>query len=165
MKNKLLIALNLLFIITGFYGYLLIQSFAEDIELLKANIIQSSQIQGVFTRLNQIDKSLLNNLPLTQVKSGSITFDTKINPDVVKPDGCEANRGLYQHRVRFENAFANKPKVSFGLTGLDFREGADHRLKIEVTEIRKSGFTVNLVTWCDTKISYAKADWVAFYSL
>lgn len=165
MKKKLLLVLNLLVIGIAIYGYFLFQSYTKELDLLKASIIRSSQIDAVYSRLSQVDKSLLEKLPLTQLKSGSIVFDTKINSAVVNPNGCEANRGLYQHSVQFERAFSNKPTVAFGITGLDFREGADHRLKIEVTETTETGFTVNLVTWCDTKISYAKADWVAFYSL
>ena len=165
MINKLLVFINLLLLSVGSYGYFLFQSYTDDVEYLKTNIITNNQIAGVLERLNQADQSLLKKLPLTQIKSGTIQFNAKGYPAVINPDGCEADRGLYQHKVVFQKPFINEPKVTFGLTSIDFREGADHRLKIEISEVSKLGFTVNLVTWCDTKISLAEANWIAFYSL
>lgn len=165
MINKLLVAINLLMVSAIIYVFFLFFSHLDEFEENRINSIQNSQVIVLFERLKKLERSLLNGLPLTQIKSGFMEFNTKVEPSVVKPSGCEANRGLFQHRILFQKAFDNVPEVSVGLSGVDFRDGTDHRLKVEVTDISKFGFTANLITWCDTKISFASANWIAFYSL
>jgi len=163
MGNKLIVALNLLLISIVFYSYFLLESYNAEVQSLKAEIIENSQAKSLFDRLSHVDQAVIKDLPLTQIQNGTVTFSAKTHPSAINPDGCESNRGLFQHKVLFDKAFVDVPKMSFGITGMDFRDGVDHRLKIETTELTKFGFTINLVTWCDTKVSFAEADWIAYY--
>ena len=95
------------------------------------------------------------------VEQGTLTLDKNKSPKLMKPKGCEANRGIINGRVNFKSKFTKAPFVMLGLTQLDFLKGANHRITVSTTKVDKKGFNYNFNTWCDTKVWSAKAQWIA----
>lgn len=95
------------------------------------------------------------------VQTGALVIDSNAFPALANPDGCQANRGIISRTITFERPFNSAPSVLPVFTQLDFNHDADSRLRIEVRDISPTGFTVDFATWCDTRISQAKASWIA----
>ena len=95
------------------------------------------------------------------VTTGALVIDSNAFPALANPDGCQANRGIISRKITFERPFNSTPSVLPVFTQLDFNHDVDSRLRIEVRDINPTGFTVDFATWCDTRISQAKASWIA----
>lgn len=129
----------------------------------------NSEVQSLENRLLKVSKfiaksetKLKNNMPAVTIDSGSFIIHKSEIPKLVNPAGCEANRGVIEVPVDLNALFLEPPKVVAGIVGLDFRKGSDHRLKVSVTNITKDSFMLSFFTWCDTKISYAEINWLAY---
>ncbi|QDG35636.1 hypothetical protein FJN13_12890 [Alteromonas mediterranea] len=120
------------------------------------------RIKKIDSFLIKIEEKIQDSPSLVELDSGLITMTKSDFPALVNPDGCEANRGINKLKVRFNKKFLNPPQVRLALSGLDFRSSADSRIKSSVSTITEDGFTLDLLTWCDTKLSYAEVNWIAF---
>ena len=157
------LAISLVSLLVGYYVSTFI--IHRDLYFLMSDL----QVQKVKSELTDINNSLdIANTKLLElstpvsIDSGSIVVTKTEFPKMVNPDGCEANRGMKDHTVDFNVNFRKIPKVVVGIAGLDFRNGNDHRIKTKVKNLSKDGFSVDILTWCDTKISYAKINWFAY---
>ncbi len=112
--------------------------------------------------LSVISKSIKSDLAIIRIESGDIVMRAKEIPGLLDPDGCDGDRGLIGRVINFPAPFNSKPKVFLSLVKIDFHSGKDHRLNLEVKDIEKDKFVFDFSVWCDTEISTAKAQWVAF---
>ncbi len=96
-----------------------------------------------------------------QVEQGVVTLNKNKISKLMNPNGCEANRGVLNGRVDFKKSFAQPPAVMLGITQLDMIDGSNHRITVSATKVDKTGFTYNFLTWCDTKVWSANAQWIA----
>ena len=133
------------------------------------DLLSKTEKLHVEERIEKIDEFLINaerkikNSPsLLELDSGQIIMTKSDFPELVNPDGCEPNRGLKNIKVLFNKKFLHAPQVRLALTGLDFRHGTDSRVKSSVRNITEDSFTLDLLTWCDTKLSYAEINWIAY---
>ena len=98
---------------------------------------------------------------LVSVQTGMEKVHSRDFPALLEPNGCEANRGLIDKKVYFEQPFKAPPQVITSFAMLDFRDGRDARVRMEVKEVTKEYFSFDLATWCDTKTSQIAATWLA----
>ena len=105
------------------------------------------------------------NDALVRVQSGVILVsDAQAQESGLAVPGngeCSILRGLRGVRVDFREPFASKPKVLVSLTQIDQQPRGGAILKIEVTEVDAGGFNYDLLTWCNTIVARAVADWIA----
>ena len=66
--------------------------------------------------------------------------------------------------VRFAAPFQKPPHVTVGLSGIDASCGQNLRFNLTAEDITREGFTLQFVTWADTKIARASAHWSAIGS-
>lgn len=66
-----------------------------------------------------------------------------------------------EYFVPFDFEYESEPHVHVGLVEFVILHGQHHRLSIEVTEIRKDGFTLSYTTWGSTRVSSAGCIWMA----
>ncbi|TGO03518.1 hypothetical protein PN36_05695 [Candidatus Thiomargarita nelsonii] len=70
-------------------------------------------------------------------------------------------RGILNKRVNFKRKFQAAPVVMLSLIFLDIIEGNNHRIRVNVKQVDKRGFSYEFVTWCNTKVYRARAQWTA----
>ena len=63
--------------------------------------------------------------------------------------------------VVFAAPFQKPPHVTVGLSGIDASSGQNLRFNLLARDITREGFTLRFVTWSDTKIARASANWSA----
>lgn len=146
-----------------------------DVELLESALSAEENIQSILVKVEQSEEEVANiqqrirlfakmaetDLVAINVQSGNLSIDSNNMPALSAPNGCEANRGAIGQLVKFEQPFSAPPQVLASFSQLDFGDGTDHRLRIEVMDITELSFKVDFATWCDTKISQAKVSWIA----
>lgn len=125
---------------------------------LESQLTQIKQYEQV---VRKIAESTEEEVSLFRAESGVISLSDKEIPSINNPNGCEANRGLVDKFIKFNRSFTTPPEVISAFTALDFGNGPDHRLKSEITNITNTGFTINFVTWCDTRMSRSQLKWLA----
>jgi hypothetical protein len=96
-----------------------------------------------------------------QVETGTESITKQQLPELAKPIGCAGQRGLVKQTINFKTEFIESPKVLSTVSFIDFAKGVDHRINTKVTNVTKAGFTLDLLTWCDTIISKVEASWIA----
>ncbi len=75
--------------------------------------------------------------------------------------GCGAAREAI-YAIRFPKPYAAVPVVTAGLTAVDVANATNWRLKTDVYDVTKDGFSLRFGTWCDTSLYSAKVQWTAF---
>lgn len=161
---------NFLFIVSGMLifsvGYLtsrlLVHQEAYELLSKTNNLHIEDRIAKIDEFLIKAEQKIKNSPSVVELDSGLITMTKSDFPALVNPDGCEADRGISNLEVRFNKKFPDPPQVRLALSGLDFRSGSDSRIKSAVRNITEDGFTLDLLTWCDTKLSYAELNWIAY---
>lgn len=63
--------------------------------------------------------------------------------------------------VEFEGKFVTEPQIMMALSGLDFENGHNLRLRLSSSRLEKSGFTWNLDTWLDSVMHGATGSFIA----
>lgn len=63
--------------------------------------------------------------------------------------------------VSFAAPFQKPPHVSVGLSGIDSSRAQNLRFDLRAEEVTRDGFVLCFVTWDDTKIARASANWTA----
>lgn len=132
---------------------------------------QQSLLMELEKNLNKIEnnekiiQSLTNlstyNISKVHLETGILTLSNRTQPNLSSPNGCEANRGLVKEKVLFTKPFVVAPEILASFYLLDFADGSDHRLKLEISEVTNTSFIITYTTWCDTRISQSKAKWLA----
>jgi len=120
----------------------------------------SQFVEKTVKRISNIAESVeRGNIVITD--GGELTLSSVNNEGLNNPSGCVANRGYNKHQILFSQSFLEPPQVIASLSSLDFRDGTDHRIQLKISNITKQSFVINFNTWCDTKLSMAKATWLA----
>lgn len=63
--------------------------------------------------------------------------------------------------VSFAAPFQKPPHVTVGLSGIDSSRAQNLRFDLRAEEVTREGFVLCFVTWSDTKIARASANWTA----
>lgn len=111
--------------------------------------------------IDTANKKLLDNIYPIHVETGFLRMDKATIPKLTDIEGCVEKRGLFEVEIPFDKPFTQPPKVTLGLSAIDFWKGSDHRIKAEVAKIGNGSFIASLYTWCDTKLSLAEFSWTA----
>lgn len=64
-------------------------------------------------------------------------------------------------RITFKRAYAAPPKVVVWFNSMDISSDGGWRVHTYATEVTETGFTINIDTWDDSKISSCGATWIA----
>ncbi len=96
-----------------------------------------------------------------QMLAGSNHFD-KSDPrwTLFGPPSEETDRE-FAVRIEFERDFAAPPVVHVGIAGLDVDAVDTVRLRVRARHIDRSGFTVLLSTWFDSRVHGVDVSWLA----
>jgi len=140
----------------------LTKKLAINITLTEKLIHSELKFKALHKKLTLLEHSTLERLNRLIIKTDEILLTNKTLPSLSDPDGCEPNRGLIKKHVKFDKSYSVQPKVFASVTLIDFSEGSDHRLKLNITNITTTGFDITLATWCNTKMSKVRANWMAF---
>lgn len=57
-------------------------------------------------------------------------------------------------------AYIKKPFIQVAIIAFDILKGTNHRIVVDVVDLRKDGFIVRYRTWADTKIWSAGISWM-----
>jgi len=125
---------------------------------LEDNLSKIKENQKVIQNIASLSK---DNIGKVHIETGTLELSNKEHTNLSSPNGCEANRGLVKEEILFDRSYVAAPEVFTSFYVLDFANGADHRLKLEVSDITTTSFNITYVTWCDTRISQSKAKWLA----
>ena len=112
-----------------------------------------------------LSSSSLNATAVTQVLTGSVVARSKgasgcpVRPWT--PDQADTREAKFD--ITFEEAFESPPVVTAFFTYFDvFRNaGANMRLRLEVSDVTATGFTLVVGTWCDSAFYKVDATWQA----
>jgi hypothetical protein len=96
-----------------------------------------------------------------QAETGNKSITKQQLPELAKPVGCAGQCGINKQTIEFKTKFIEPPKVLTTVSFIDFAKGVDHRIKTKVSDISTEGFTLDLLTWCNTSISKVEASWIA----
>ena len=143
---------------------LLIRIKNHEEKLSQAISLYSNHVGEIETykeSLRNVANQVSRGMPNIRAEVGTVSLTKNEFPKVVNPDGCEGNRGFINHIVNFDNPFLMPPEVFIALSTFDMREGADHRIKVQVKEIERAYFVIDFKTWCNTKTSMVAANWLA----
>ncbi|PKG93006.1 H-type lectin domain-containing protein [Paraglaciecola sp. MB-3u-78] len=138
------------------------KSLVGEIESYQA--LYQTAINDITAKVKLLDKVeiISQGMPLLmQVETGAESITKQQLPELAKPDGCSGKRGLNKQRIDFKTKFMEPPKVLSTISSVDFAKGVDHRINTKVTNVTKVGFSLDLITWCDTRISKVEASWIA----
>jgi hypothetical protein len=138
------------------------KSLVGEIENYQARY--QTAIDEVTAKVRLLDKVEIvsKGMPLLlQVETGAESITKQQLPELSKPDGCSGKRGLNNLWVEFKTKFMEPPKVLSTISSVDFAKGVDHRINTKVNNVTKEGFSLDLITWCDTSISKVEASWIA----
>jgi hypothetical protein len=126
--------------------------------------LYQTAINDITAKVKLLDKVeiISQGIPLLmQVETGAESITKQQLPELAKPEGCSGQRGLNKQRIDFKTKFMEPPKVLSTITFVDFAKGVDHRINTKVNNVTKEGFSLDLITWCDTRISKVEASWIA----
>lgn len=73
----------------------------------------------------------------------------------------QVKRGELEGRVEFHRPYHGPPAVMISLSAVDFIQGSNYRIDVEVTGVDEKGFDYVFYTWYNTKVWYARASWMA----
>jgi hypothetical protein len=138
------------------------KSLVGEIESYQA--LYQTAINDVTAKVKLLDKVeiISQGMPLLmRVETGAESITKQQLPELAKPEGCAGKRGLNKHWVEFKTKFMEPPKVLSTLASVDFAKGVDHRINTKVSNVTNEGFSLDLITWCDTSISKVEASWIA----
>lgn len=125
---------------------------------LENNLLKIKKNQKTIEDITNFSK---DNISKMHIETGTLVLSKNSQPYLSSPDGCEANRGLVKEKVLFNRPFVTVPEILTSFYLLDFANGTDHRLKLEISNITNTSFNISYTTWCDTRISQSKAKWLA----
>ena len=97
----------------------------------------------------------------------SIISDTFVG-NVQEPDWClldpaEGSQSrIFERYIRFGKRFNKKPLVHVSLVGFDIDNDDNARLSIKATNISVEGFSVQMITWLNTRMWSVEVSWIAF---
>lgn len=111
--------------------------------------------------LNKLDIISKGKPLFIQAETGTESITKQQLPELAKPVGCAGKRGLHKQKVNFKTDFIEPPNVLSTVSFIDFAKGVDHRINTKVSNITTEGFTLDLLTWCDTRMSKVEASWIA----
>ncbi|KAF8603540.1 hypothetical protein BDV93DRAFT_579642 [Ceratobasidium sp. AG-I] len=63
--------------------------------------------------------------------------------------------------ITFDRPYASVPNIIVWIKDLDLDKGTNYRVKTYATNITRTGFTLNVETWGDTKLYNAGVTWIA----
>lgn len=63
--------------------------------------------------------------------------------------------------IAFAAPFQKPPHITVGICGIDASRDQNLRFNITAEDVTREGFTLKFVTWDDTKIARASANWSA----
>lgn len=66
------------------------------------------------------------------------------------------------HSASFPNHFSSAPNLFVGICQLDSLKDADHRIIINPTNVKNTGFSLEVGTWSNSKIWSCSVSWLAF---
>jgi len=138
------------------------KSLVGEIENYQA--LYQTAINDVTAKVKLLDKVeiISQGMPLLiKVETGDESITKQQLPELAKPEGCSGKRGLSKKRIDFKTKFMEPPKVLSTISSVDFAKGVDHRINTKVNNVTKEGFSLDLITWCDTRISKVEASWIA----
>lgn len=69
---------------------------------------------------------------------------------------------IVEQHVKFEQPFVSAPIVQVALAAIDATHEQNLRFHLRTKDVTKDGFTVEMMTWSDTRIARATASWFAF---
>ena len=97
-----------------------------------------------------------------RVQTGRVHITRDAMPELLQPN-CRSHveRGEKHGRVDFQEPFASTPKVIMALAGIDMFHEAHGRFHVIVESVGAKGFEYRFVTWCDTRLYWAEAYWIA----
>lgn len=119
----------------------------------------AQKLKSAVGSLDANDLKALDLLNQPVIEQGTISIGGAEN--LLAPNGCVADRGIVNGRVNFGKSFTETPSVMVGFTYFDIYTETPIRLNLKVVSIDSSGFTYTFVTWCDTRVTGANADWIA----
>lgn len=82
-------------------------------------------------------------------------------------EGWSLNGGTgertYIEDVTFEKAFTTAPRVLVSLSGYEATAAPDHTLRVHVSAFRvtKTGFTLRIKTWGESRVGLVWGNWIA----
>ena len=138
------------------------KSLVGEIETYQA--LYQTAINDVTAKVRLLDKVDIisqGTQLFMQVETGAESITKEQIPELAKPEGCSGKRGLNKQRIDFKTKFMEPPKILSTISSVDFAKGVDHRINTKVTSVTKEGFSLDLITWCDTRISKVEASWIA----
>lgn len=142
-----------------------VNKFIEQQKKLDKLLVDAERKSGVIDRQIIMINGLVNGLrgehDLVQVQSGYVGLSTQEFPDMNLSAGCKGKKGIVDRVIMFDSPFISKPHVLTSFQTIDFGNGPDHRLKTTINNINKVSFTLSFHSWCDTRMSQAKLNWIA----
>lgn len=130
---------------------------------LNEKLIESElKFKTLYEDLSKLEHTTYEKLNKLIIKTDEVLLTNKSIPLLSNPIGCQANRGVIEKHVAFNKPFTFQPKVFSSFTLVDFAEGSDHRLKMNISNVTTEGFNITIATWCNTKMSKVRANWIAF---
>ena len=63
--------------------------------------------------------------------------------------------------IRFSAGFQSSPKVTTSLDRIDADKNNNLRIDCSAKDVTRSGFTISIITWADSKIYGAACSWIA----
>ena len=105
-----------------------------------------------------------------RIESGEIEIHDVEDAVLTNTDRCPEEGGLRGHTQKYQEfyePFEKPPNVVLSLMGIDHtivKTVNNLRINTNVVEetVTAEGFYYNLNTWCDTRIVWAKASWIAY---
>ncbi|KAJ8311759.1 hypothetical protein KUTeg_011114 [Tegillarca granosa] len=64
-------------------------------------------------------------------------------------------------KIKFNPPFSTKPSIVHGFVVLDSDRSRNFRASVTVSDVSKTGFTLTLSKWADTKLYGLKVRWMA----
>lgn len=89
---------------------------------------------------------------MTRVETGRVSFKA--------PTGTGL-RGIPIGKVTFAEPFKRPPVVHMAISNIDISHTRNLRISAGVTEVDKDNFVYQFVTWADTEVHSAVANWIA----
>ncbi|HXN32613.1 MAG TPA: H-type lectin domain-containing protein [Polyangiaceae bacterium] len=99
----------------------------------------------------------LSLLSATVVLDSSLEGWSLLDPST---DGARA----FRYHVSFSRPFSAPPVVQVGIVGLDVSREDNVRVRVRALDITATGFTLEAVTWLNTKIWAVDVSWLAIGS-
>ncbi|KAK3108387.1 hypothetical protein FSP39_006847, partial [Pinctada imbricata] len=66
-----------------------------------------------------------------------------------------------ERNIKFPSKFEEEPVIAVGIRYMDAAQDTNVRVNAKATGVTKSGFTLRLETWSNTKLYCLGANWMA----